>query len=76
MLKFTFEGMHELVNQDVKVTIKLTGGHTFTKLRRFMRAPPLSNSSSALPVQVDHAARGLRVDGRPYASAQAFFRCV
>ena len=31
-----------------------------------MRAPPLPNSSAALPVQVDHAARGLRVDGRPY----------
>ena len=58
--------MHETINQDVRITVKLSNGHTFTKLRRFMRAPPLPNSSSALPVQVDHATRGLRVDGRPY----------
>lgn len=66
VLRFAFDHMPELINQDVKVVVKLSTGHSFTKLRRFMRAPPLSNSSSALPVQVDHAARGLRVDGRPY----------
>lgn len=66
VLRFAFDGMPELINQDVKIVVKLSSGHSFTKLRRFMRAPPLSNSSSALPVQVDHAARGLRVDGRPY----------
>ena len=66
VLKFTFEGMRDLINQDVRIIVKLSTGHSFTKLRRFMRAPSLPNSSAAIPVQVGHAARGLRVDGRPY----------
>ena len=31
-----------------------------------MRAPPLPKSSFVQPVQVDHATRGLRVDGRQF----------
>eukprot|EP01051_Picozoa_sp_SAG22_P015736 SAG22_NODE_2102_length_3010_cov_2.033322_2_plen_803_part_00 len=38
-------------------------GRTITMLRRFMRVPPPPNGSAVEPVQVDHAARSLRVGG-------------
>ena len=66
VLSFPLDGLPDTINQDVKVTITLPRGQRITKLKRLMRAPPLPSTSSALPVQVDHSTRGLRVDGRPY----------
>ena len=65
-LRFAFTDLPESINQDVKIVIKLSSGHRFSKLRRLMRAPALPATSTALPVQVDHVMRGLRVDSRPY----------
>ena len=66
VLSFPLDGLPDTINQDVKVTITLPRGQRITKLKRLMRAPPLPSTSSALPVQVDHSTRGLRVDGRHY----------
>lgn len=65
-LAFPLAGLPLTINQDTVIRIALSGGRSLTKTKRLMRAPPLPASSTALPVQVDHKTRGLRLDGRPY----------
>ena len=51
VLSFSLAGFPATVNQDVKITILLPSGNTIVKWRRLMRAPPLPDGSSVLPVQ-------------------------
>jgi hypothetical protein len=66
VLRFPLAALPALVNQDVRIEIALSDGRRFTKLKRFVRAPPQSHNATALAVQVDHSSRSLFVDGRPW----------
>jgi len=73
VLSFGFAGVPTTVNQDVKITVTLPDGKSFTKWRRLMRAPPLLAGSPVLAVQVDHSRSALQVDGRPYAGSGFYY---
>ena len=51
------------LHNDMVITVTL-GGRTTRKLRRFHRVPPPPAGSTVEPVQVDHAAKSLRVSGK------------
>ena len=64
-LSFSLGGLPPTVNQDCRVVVSFAnGGPTLERLRRLQRAPQLPANSTVLPVQVDHATRSLRIDGR------------
>ena len=67
VLSFSLDSLPPLVNQDCRVVVSFAnGGPTIERLRRFQRAPQLPGNSTVLPVQVDHATRSLRIDGRTW----------
>ena len=76
LLLFNFDGLPATVNQDVKITITLPCGARINKWRRLMRAPPVPQGSSVLPVQVDHSTKSLLVDGRPHSGTGFYLNGV
>ena len=58
LLPLSLAGLPTRLHNDLCVTVTLPSGEKLRLGRRFLRVPPLSASSSARLVQVDHEAGG------------------
>ena len=66
MLPLDFDNVPERVHNDMKFTVALPGGGSFSIWRRFMRVPPPPAGSSIEPVQLDATRGGILIDGKPW----------
>ena len=64
VLTFPLDGLPNHINQDCQIVLSFPNGLRLERLRRFQRAAPMPPNSTALAVQVDHARRSIRIDGR------------
>jgi hypothetical protein len=65
IVSFPMEGLPATINADLRISI-VGPGLNWTRWRRFQRAPPLSTSSEAVPVVVDHSTKTLNVGGEMF----------
>jgi hypothetical protein len=79
-LPFALDGMPPSVTEEVELALTLTlppgqgdgGVATVTHTRTFVRVPPPAVGSGIVAWQVDHASKGLLVDGAPFIAAGWF----